>query len=170
MTNTPGIFAAVAFALYVAHHVGDYWIQTDHQARNKGCAGGRGRLACAMHVLTYCLTQYVCVIVVLIVLEMPPLNVWQVAAGLGISAVTHYMADRREHGLMFKLARLIPGKANFLMLGVPRTHEVFPRGWADREPREPVPLDNPSLGTGAWALDQSWHIFWGFVAALVMVA
>lgn len=27
--------------------------------------------------------------------------------------------------------------------------------------------DNPSLGTGAYALDQSWHVGWLMIAALV---
>jgi hypothetical protein len=30
----------------------------------------------------------------------------------------------------------------------------------------PAPFDNPSLGTGAYAIDQSWHIAWLAVAAL----
>ncbi|MER7268917.1 hypothetical protein ABT344_11500 [Micromonospora carbonacea] len=49
-------------------------------------------------------------------------------------------------------------------------------GWAGRiacaalgTPR-PGHDDNPSLGTGAYALDQSWHIGWLFVAALFCAA
>lgn len=80
---------------------------------------------------------------------------WRGAVALAISGITHWTADRREHGLMVWLARRLPGKARFLELGAPR---------AGRD-------DNPSLGTGAWALDQSWHIFWGvFVAALVVAS
>ncbi len=30
--------------------------------------------------------------------------------------------------------------------------------------------DNPSLGTGAYALDQSWHYLWLFVCALILAA
>ena len=50
-------FAAIAITLYVAHHVGDYWIQTDHQACHKGAGGAEGRIACLKHVATYTLTQ-----------------------------------------------------------------------------------------------------------------
>jgi len=50
---------------------------------------------------------------------------------------------------MFRLARLLPGKVRFLELG----------------------KDSGSLGTGAWALDQSWHLFFGvFIPALIVGA
>jgi hypothetical protein len=69
---------------------------------------------------------------------------------------------------MFKLARLLPGKADFLKLGVPRPL-VIEAQHPDGSGTSLTPLDNPSLGTGAWALDQAWHIFWGvFVAALLL--
>lgn len=146
------LFAAVAIALYAGHHVGDYWVQTDHQARHKGDAGPTGEMTCLIHCATLGATQVACLALLL------PLGAtfgwWQFVAGMLISIGTHYLADRREHGIMFRLARLLPGKAAFLRLGVPRT------GHYD---------DNPSLGTGAWALDQAWHIFWGvFIAALVI--
>jgi hypothetical protein len=144
-------FAATGIALYAAHHVGDYWVQTDEQARHKGAAGPEGRGHCVMHVLTYLLTQ----LLFLLPIELmgADFSAPGVLLAMLVSGVTHYMADRREYGLMFKLARRLPGKAKFLTLGVPR---------ADRD-------DNPSLGTGAWALDQSWHIFWGvFVAAIII--
>lgn len=147
-------FATLAIALYASHHAGDYWVQTDHQSQCKGKAGTEGRINCLKHVSTYILTQAAFLAVTDLVVGLHAHWVGMVA-GLLVSAVTHYMADRREFGLMFKLARLVPGKARFMTLGVPR---------AGRD-------DNPSLGTGTWALDQSWHIFWGvFVAALAMVA
>jgi hypothetical protein len=155
------VFAASAITLYVGHHVGDYWVQTDHQARHKGDAGHEGRWACLMHVVSYVLTQAVLLLVMATVLGVQGGDHWATWTALIVSGVTHYMADRREHGLMFKLARLLPGKAAFLKLGVPRLEvpELAPG----------VPGDNPSLGTGAWALDQSWHIFWGvFVPALIL--
>lgn len=137
-------FAATGLALYAAHHVGDYWIQTDHQAAHKGEAGAHGRRACLLHVLSYLLTQSIFLSVMAWVLDLEGGN-GAVLLAMAISGVTHYMADRREHGLMFKLARLIPGKARFLAYG-----------------------GQHGFG-GAWALDQSWHIFWGvFVAALVI--
>lgn len=162
-----GEFAAIAIAMYAGHHVGDYWVQTDTQARRKGDVDGG--LHCLLHVITYMLTQGVTVLAMALVTGYLPS--WQgVSAALFTSGVTHYEADRREHGLMFKLARKIPGKERFLTLGAPRPRHLD-GGYVVPESRVPVPLDNPCLGTGAWALDQSWHIFWGvFVASLLMVA
>jgi hypothetical protein len=150
------IEAAMAFSVtfasfYAGHHLGDYWVQTDHQAAHKGLAGWAGRWACLKHVLSYTATQGVLVALAAAVLDWSA--GWPVLVALAVSAVTHYAADRRGFGPMFWLARLIPGKGRFLTLGVPR---------AGRD-------DNPSLGTGAWALDQSWHIALGvFLPALVM--
>lgn len=158
---------ALGLALYGGHRVGDYWTQTDHQARHKGDAGAEGIAACALHVLSYLATQVACLFLLVLATGLH-VSVVGVLAGLGVSGVTHYLADRREHGIMFRLARLLPGKAAFLELGKPRRLDVLA---TDREnvERDYVPLDNPTLGTGAWALDQAWHIFWGvFVAALVM--
>lgn len=144
----PGAFAAIGLTLYATHHVGDYWVQTDYQARHKGDHGARGRFACLAHALTYTATQGAgLAVLALLGVSMPGIFL-----ALAVSAVTHWMADRRELGIMFALARSIPGKAAFMRLGVPRSGRD----------------DNPSLGTGAWALDQSWHIFWGvWVAAIV---
>lgn len=162
-----GATALYGMALYAGHHVGDYWVQTDHQARTKGCAGGEGRRACLMHVATYTLTQAGC----LGLAAMATGARWSLQGfllGLLISAVTHYLADRREYGIMFRLARMLPGKAGLLKLGVPRGLVVEAGDGIGHRTRV-VKLDNPSLGTGGWALDQSWHVFWGvFVAALVI--
>jgi uncharacterized protein DUF3307 len=155
-------FATAAIALYAAHHVGDYWIQTDTQARRKGEAGQIGRLYCLEHVLTYLITA---VALLFITSAVTGLNYGmpQFLSALAISGVTHYLADRREHGLMFWIARRMPGKARFMELGVPRNVHV------QCDERCVHTLDNPQLATGPWALDQAWHIFWGvFVAALVL--
>lgn len=153
-------FAAVAVTLYAAHHVGDYWVQTDAMAAGKGKAGAEGRGHCLRHVATYLTTQVVLLAVAAQALSMD-LSLLGVVLGLAVSGVTHWMADRREHGLMFKLARRL-GKGGFMKLGVPR--EPITLSGSGR-----VITDNPSLGTGAWALDQSWHIFWGvFVAGLIV--
>lgn len=159
------VFAAMAVALYVAHHVGDYWVQTDHQAKHKGAAGREGVKACTAHVVTYLATQIMCVSLVCAVtgVAVSPLGL---GSALLVSGGTHYLADRREYGIMLKLARMLPGKSAFLKLGVPRDAYIQVASGQDVGRR---PLDNPSLGTGAWALDQSWHIFWGvFVAALLL--
>lgn len=161
-------FATVAIALYVGHHVGDYWVQTDHQAATKGKAGFEGVASCTAHVLTYITTQAVCLGLAAVVTGQG-WGWWQYAAALAVSAVTHYAADRREFGIMFYLARLLP-MAAFLELGKPRDLHVEAER-ADSFDRDRVKLDNPTLGTGAWALDQSWHIFWSvFVPALILGA
>jgi hypothetical protein len=160
------VFASSAVALYAAHHVGDYWVQTDRQARHKGDAGWPGRLQCAIHCVSYLITQAVFLAVLTIVtgLDTGP---GALAIALAVSGVTHYLADRREHGLMLWLARRLPGKADFLRLGVP--YERLVTG-TDGQIIGHAP-GTPSLGTGTWALDQAWHIFFGvFVAALVLAA
>lgn len=144
-------FAVLAPTLYAAHHVGDYWVQTHHQALNKGKPGGDGQLACMRHVMTYTATTalFVGVIWSLLGLEV---TVWGFYAGQVVSAVTHYWADRRTP--LLKLAGLLEratGKLTFARLGTPREGKD----------------DNPTLGTGAAALDQSWHIFWLFIAAIL---
>jgi len=145
-----GVIGAVFGTLYAAHQVADHWVQTSHQAGRKGDPGWTGRLACLMHVLTYSLTALVALTFLGLAsgLTRPP---WQVTAGLAISAVTHYIADRRTP--LRRIAELI-GSGGFYSLGTPR----------------PGRDDNPSLGTGAYALDQSWHVGWLFVAALIIGA
>lgn len=146
--STAGSFAAVFTALYVAHQVADHWVQSHHQACTKGSPGRAGRVACAAHVTSYTATA-VAVLALTgwgVGVHLPVLRV---AAGLLVSAVSHYWADRRS-----TLARLaaVLGKSGFYALGSPR----------------PGRDDNPSLGTGAYALDQSWHIGWLWIAALVI--
>jgi hypothetical protein len=145
--------SAVFIALWVGHMVGDHWVQTGWQVENKAKPGNAGRLACLAHVYTYTLTQ---VVAVWIIEAATNLDVTPAAltAGLAISAGTHYFADRRVP--LRRLAALLDrftGKLAFHDLGVPREgHD-----------------DNRCLGTGAYVLDQSWHIWWLFVAAAVMV-
>jgi hypothetical protein len=141
-------FAAVFAALFVAHQVADHWVQTDHQARTKGAPGWPGRLACATHVATYTLTALAALAALALALGLP-LDPGKVAAGLAVSAVTHYIADRRTPlAALAALVRL----TGFMALGKPR----------------PGHDDNPCMGTGAYALDQSLHYLFLFVAALVI--
>ncbi|MEV1107081.1 DUF3307 domain-containing protein [Micromonospora sp. NPDC049751] len=143
-------FAAVFVALFVAHQVADHWIQTQHQADCKGRPGWPGRIACAAHVATYTLTALVALAALALSTDLDS-SPGKVAAGLAISAVTHYIADRRTP--LKRLAELT-GSAKFYALGCPR----------------PGRDDNPSLGTGSYALDQSFHYLFLFVAALVIAA
>jgi hypothetical protein len=134
-------------ALYVSHQLADHWAQTQCQANGKGGRGWAARIACAKHVATHITLSVACLTALLAVdVHITP---WRMAAGLAVIAVTHYWADRREP--LRKLATML-GKAGFHALGAPRKgHD-----------------DNPTLGTGAYALDQSFHFFWLFIAALIM--
>jgi zona occludens toxin (predicted ATPase) len=142
------VFAAVFAALYAAHSVGDHWVQTGAQAAGKGAADAAGRWACTRHVATLTATKAAFLAALVLTLGLP-LSPAAVAAGLAVDAGSHWWADRR-HTLAALATRC--GKADFYTLGAPR----------------PGRHDNPSLGTGAYALDQSWHIGWLFVAALIV--
>lgn len=91
MTST---FATLYVALYVAHHIGDYWVQTNNQAITKAIPGWVGRRACLMHVTTYTITAALVLVVVDWRLDLG-LDLTRAVAGLGVSAGTHYLADRR---------------------------------------------------------------------------
>ncbi len=140
-------FAAVLPALLVAHNVADHWVQTGHQAAEKGRPDWSGRWNCGKHVASYTVVTALVVGLVWTVFALPitPLGF---LAGQAVSAVTHYWADRRF--TLADLARLL-GKTGFYQLGMPRSgHD-----------------DNPTLGTGAYQLDQSWHWLWLLAAALI---
>jgi hypothetical protein len=141
-------FAAVFVALYVGHSVGDHWVQTSHQSTRKGRPGWVGRLADARHVTTLTATKVAVLLPVVWLLDLR-LSVLGIVAGLGIDAVTHWWADRRT--TLAWLAE-VAGKGEFYRLGAPRAgHD-----------------DNPHIGTGAYALDQSFHHVWLLVAALII--
>lgn len=155
-------FAVLLPALLVAHNVADHWLQSHHQARHKGLtkreaaelglARWAGPLACAAHVTTYTATTAATVGLLwwALGLAITPAGF---LLGQLVSAVTHYWADRR-----FTLQRLVGsgvfrriGKGEFYRLGAPR----------------PGRDDNLTLGTGSYALDQSWHWAWLLLAALL---
>lgn len=140
-------FAVLFGAFVTAHMVGDHWVQSSHQAATKGCRSVAGVRACAAHVATYTATTAGFGLLVCLVFGLPVTPAGFVV-GQVVSAVTHYWADRRY--TLAWLAR-VTGRAGFYSLGVPR---------AGRD-------DNPSLGTGSYALDQSFHYVWLFTAALV---
>jgi hypothetical protein len=140
-------FAVLLPGLLVAHNVADHWVQTTRQATDKSLPGWPGRRACARHVITYTATTAGTAGLLWLAFGLPitPLGF---VAGQVVSAVTHYWADRR-----FTLARLCLrlGKDQFYRLGLPRSGRD----------------DNPNLGTGAYALDQSWHWAWLGIAAFL---
>ncbi|MGW6605478.1 transcriptional regulator [Streptomyces sp. NPDC055036] len=150
-----GVFASVFIALYIGHSVGDHWVQTSCQAAAKGGPGWAARLACGRHVLGLTLTKAAVLAPVILLLDLT-VSAAGLIAGLGIDAATHYWADRRT-----TLARLakVCGKTEFLTLGTAAhpLHPVTAKG-------KPA----ATLGTGAYALDQSWHILWLGAAALII--
>lgn len=129
------------------------WVQTGWQSANKGRHDHTGRLACAAHVATYTATAAL-FLTVMVAATGAHLNLACAAAGLAVSGVSHYWIDRRFTlaALTERLGRI--GKDSFYRLGTPRT---------DHD-------DNPTLGTGAYALDQSAHVLFLFVAALIIAA
>jgi len=152
------VFAASFATLYAAHMVADHWVQSDRSATRKGMTKDQaraaglhpraGQVACARHVASY--TTVAALALALLAWRTGlDLDLAHVAAGLALSALTHYWADRRY--TLRRLCRLV-GKERFYLLGAPREgHD-----------------DNPSLGTGGYALDQSLHIAALFLAALLM--
>lgn len=143
-----GEFAAVFVALFVGHQVGDHWTQTSHQAQNKGKPGWFGRWNCIKHVTTYTLTGLVALSAMALSTGWHP-NPVTLVIGMAVSAISHYVADRRTP--LAKLAEWT-GSGDFWRMGSPR----------------PFYRDNVCLGTGAYALDQSFHYAWLFVAALII--
>jgi hypothetical protein len=144
-TTEAATFAAVFATLFAAHHVADHWVQTQWQADTKGQPGWLGRLACLAHVGTYTLTALVFLFTTYGATGLRPQPL-ELVIGLTFSAVSHYIADRRNP--LIAVAEAL-GSIRFYALGIPR----------------PGRDDNPCLGTGAYALDQSWHIAFLFIAA-----
>lgn len=171
-----GEFAGIFIAFYIAHGVADHWLQTGYQAANKGRRDWAGVWACARHVASYTACTLVLVLFVAGTFGLR-LSWLGLIAGQVISAATHYWADRR-----YTLAGLceVLGKGDFYRLGAPREVAAFvtnrPRSEVpppvrlyEGYPTSPVGWDNPSLGTGAYALDQWWHLWWLFIAAAITV-
>ncbi|GGV01974.1 hypothetical protein GCM10010495_11510 [Kitasatospora herbaricolor] len=138
-------FAAAYALLRAAADVADHWIQSDHQARVKGQhdhtdgqSSAAGRRACAAHVATYTATQGAALLLGSRALGVR-LRPGPVVAALALSAVTHYVADRRE-----PLRRLADatGKGEFVRLA---DHGM----------------------NGAYALDQAWHHAFETAAAVI---
>jgi hypothetical protein len=144
------IFAAVFAALYTGHHIGDQWTQTHHQACGKGQPGWTGRSLCARHTMTLIATKLATLAITAVVLHLH-LSAGHVAIALVIDGASHYWADRRT--TLARLARAV-GKSGYYQLGSPR----------------PGHDDNPGTGTGAFHLDQAWHLAWTWAAALIIAA
>lgn len=152
MTSLAAKFAAVFAGLYAAHHVADHWVQHGADAGNKQKPGRDGQAACARHVTTYTITTSFAVTALDAALQLG-LSGRGIIAGQLVSAVTHYTVDR---GAPLRRIAAHTGSADFIE-----------RVTVVRKPAEAPAYVGP--GTGAYALDQSWHIGWLAVAALVTV-
>ncbi|MER7050643.1 transcriptional regulator [Streptomyces jumonjinensis] len=153
--NAATVFAAVFVALYIAHSVGDHWVQTSAQSNAKGKPGWTGRLADTRHILTLTLTKGIVLSAVVWALDIP-VTTLGIVAGLGVDAASHWWADRRS--TLARLAKAL-GKEEFYGLGT------------GAHPMHPVTADGKpaaTIGTGAYALDQSFHHLFLGVAALLI--
>lgn len=109
------------------------------------------------NVIGLTLTKALLLALAALVLDLP-LSLAGVTAGLGLDAASHWWADRRS-----SLAWLaeVTGKSEFYSLGT------------GAHPAHPITAEGKPaghLGTGAYALDQSFHVFFLFLAALLIAA
>jgi Protein of unknown function (DUF3307) len=146
LTRLGGVYAL----LHASHELGDHWIQTNYQAQIKGRPDQDGRAACARHVAGLTATHGLALAAGCLATG-ERLRLARVAAGLGLIAVTHYWADRRT--TLAGLADRV-GKSEYYQLGQPR----------------PGHDDAPHVGTGAFHLDQAWHLVWLAVAAAIIAS
>lgn len=144
MTSSAARFAAVYAVLTAAHDVGDHWVQRDAEATVKGQPGPAGARACAIHVATYTATQGAALYAAnrLLGLQLTPRRA---LAGLAVSALSHYVADRQGGHWQD------PHPRGVVKLAAITGHT----GWLQRDP-----------GAG-YLLDQSWHKGWITIAAAI---
>jgi hypothetical protein len=136
------MFATVFAAFLIGHYLGDYFVQTDHQAQHKGLMGarsGEGRWNCAMHAFGYTLTLLI-VLNVALWAENVTFNGYDVLvvwSALFLNGLTHYIIDRRW---TLEAAMRFIGK----------------RGWIDNDPEALPKLDQAAhivlLGVFALAI------------------
>jgi hypothetical protein len=139
-------FAAAYAALSASHETGDYFVQRDIDAVAKGRPGPAGRAACTRHVLTYTATQATALAAADRYLALG-LDRRRAAAGLALSALTHYLADRCA-GHWATTGPTAP-------LLVRAVHAAGKRTWLTRAPE------------AAALVDQAWHKTWIVLAAAV---
>jgi hypothetical protein len=139
-TNLAAFRLAALYALVrPASDVADHWVQTDHQAQHKALPGWEGRRNCAAHVASYVGTQAAVVAVGARVLGIR-ITPARAAAALAVSAVSHYVADRRTPVRALADAT---GKGKFVRLA---DHGI----------------------NGAYALDQAWHHAFELLAVAIL--
>lgn len=144
------ILGALALPLLAAHHLADHPFQPSEWAAAKGGCSHEGRIACTKHVLVVVLLQALAVLAV-VGLTDTAVSPVAVVTGIGFTAWSHWWFDRR-----FTAAGLYEAirKTGFARLGTPR----------------PGHDDAPHLGTGAYRMDQDWHILWLAISALIIAS
>ncbi|WP_431881678.1 DUF3307 domain-containing protein [Micromonospora chalcea] len=147
-TINPGVVGALFAAVLPAHHAADYLFQRHSDAVNKGEAGAVGRRACTRHVASHTLVQVAAAYGMARATGVR-LRPSSVLAGAAVSAITHWVADRREP---LRKAAYALGKGEFHDLGKAR----------------PGHDDNECVGTGAHFIDQAWHMVWLAPAVTLM--
>jgi hypothetical protein len=148
-SSTAAAYATAYAVLTAAHEGGDYIVQRDADARDKGKHGTVGRLACLRHVGSYTAAQGVALLAADRGLRLG-LNWRRAAAGLAVSAATHYLADR--------CAGQWADDSEDAPLLVRAAHAAGKTEWLKRDP-----------GAGA-LLDQAWHKVCIGIAAAVAVS
>lgn len=135
------LFAALFATFFTAHHVADYWIQTECQALHKHEKTWAGRAACAGHVAGHVITTGVLIFGLVLLLDFP-VNALGYLTGISIVGVSHYVIDRRFTLRAFAglVGKVFKGKVGY--------------------------YDNG----GAPFLDQSAHVFFLWLGALVAAA
>lgn len=108
-------FGVLMGVRHAAHNVADFWLQPHGQSQKKGAPGREGRVACVKHVATYTAVSALAVVGAGRAFGLG-LSARGIVVGELVSAVTHYAADRREHGAMTRLA-LRMNKAGYLEAG-----------------------------------------------------
>lgn len=150
MTTTDLPAAARLAALYAlvrpASDVADHWVQTDHQAAHKADPGRAGHWALTKHVASYVGTQAA---VVAIGARTFGIRVTpgRAAAALALSAVSHYVADRRTP--------------------LRKTADALARAVGEKDGSAFVRLADHGIN-GAYALDQSWHHAFELAAVAIL--
>ncbi|MEC3995042.1 hypothetical protein VSR01_16475 [Actinacidiphila sp. DG2A-62] len=119
-------FAAAYAALTAAHEAGDYLVQRDTDAKQKGDPGPQGAAACARHVASYAATQALALWAADRYLGLG-LDRRRAFAGLALSAATHYVADRCA-GHWAETGPDAP-------LLVRAAHKAGKTGWLTRDPQ-----------------------------------
>lgn len=132
------VFGVALVILLVAHQVGDHVVQTDQQAGGKAGAGAPAVRAMVGHLAGYHAVAAVLLVGTFAVLGLP-LTLVGTLAGLGFSALTHAVLDRRR-----------PVRALLRALGSPRFAETT----------APV--------CGVYAADQALHQIALLISALLI--